>query len=265
MMRTITVTCLIVLCTAVSVHAQDGPTLSLTVTNAGEPTLSAFMQRHLAGCWSAVLPQESPSYRLDLTVTLAVDEMTLLVRPDIRMRGLGLRDAVSVLAVVDSAFMACQLDELSALADVIQPEGMEFRVRADVISRADAALASEAMMAPASGAAAANPEPPMTGSERDAFRLAVSGCWSVEVGSEASQVTLVVDFELDRGGQVIGNNVELVSATDGSADAIDTAFTAARRAILRCQSSTGYSLPDEKYESWRRVRMTFDPSGMRME
>ena len=38
---------------------------------------------------------------------------------------------------------------------------------------------------------------------------------------------------------------------------------AARRAILRCQSG-GYQLPADKYEQWKDVVITFDPSGMRL-
>lgn len=129
----------------------------------------------------------------------------------------------------------------------------------DDIAAALAAAAAE----PPIPAPAANPGPPMTGAEQDAFRIAVSGCWSVDVGSEAARVTLTVSFELGRDGMVIGA-VRFLSGTGGSQAAIDAAFDAARRAVLRCQSATGYRLPDDKYEQWREVEMTFDPSGMRL-
>ena len=45
--------------------------------------------------------------------------------------------------------------------------------------------------------------------------------------------------------------------------AIAAAYQSARRAILRCEKD-GYVLPADKYEQWKEVEMTFDPSGMRM-
>ncbi|SFR32495.1 Cell division and transport-associated protein TolA [Yoonia tamlensis] len=125
-----------------------------------------------------------------------------------------------------------------------------------------AALAVETPAAPATAAApAVAAGPPMTGAERDSFRLSVNRCWNVDPGSVASRVTVEVAFELDRNGQVIGQP-RLVSS-DGDQSAVNIAFEAARRAILRCQSG-GYPLPADKYEQWKDVVFTFDPSGMRL-
>ena len=104
--------------------------------------------------------------------------------------------------------------------------------------------------------------PPMTGSERDAFRVAVNRCWNVDPGSVAARVTVEIGFSLDRSGKVVGNQVNLL-ASDGDQSATNTAFEAARRAILRCQSN-GYQLPADKFDQWKDVVITFDPSGMRL-
>ena len=125
----------------------------------------------------------------------------------------------------------------------------------DVAAALEAALASTAAPAIAAG-------PPMTGSERDSFRLAVNRCWNVDPGSVAARVTVEVVFNLDRDGSVRGNDVRLLSS-QGDSSAVGTAFEAARRAILRCQSG-GYQLPAEKYDQWQEVVITFDPSGMRL-
>ena len=109
----------------------------------------------------------------------------------------------------------------------------------------------------------AQPGPPMTGSEQEGFRLAVNACWNVDPGSQAARVTMSVAFSLDRDGRVQGE-VRQVGATGGDAGATEIAFQAARRAILRCQGQGGYNLPAEKYEQWREVEITFDPSGMRL-
>ena len=102
----------------------------------------------------------------------------------------------------------------------------------------------------------------MTGAERDSFRISVNRCWNVDPGSVAARVTVEVGFNLDRDGRVINNEVRLISS-DGDQGATDIAFSAARRAILRCQSG-GYELPADKYDQWQEVVITFDPSGMRM-
>lgn len=105
--------------------------------------------------------------------------------------------------------------------------------------------------------------PPMTGSEREGFRVAVNRCWNVDPGSVAARVTLEVGFSLDQTGNVVGD-VRQISATGGDANAVSTAFQAARRAILRCQAPNGYQLPADKYGQWKDVVITFDPSGMRL-
>ena len=125
----------------------------------------------------------------------------------------------------------------------------------DVAAALEAAIGSTDAPAVAEG-------PPMTGAERDSFRVSVNRCWNVDPGSVAARVTVEVGFSLDRTGKVEGNEVRLISS-DGDQSATNTAFEAARRAILRCQSG-GYQLPADKYDQWRDVVITFDPSGMRL-
>jgi hypothetical protein len=73
---------------------------------------------------------------------------------------------------------------------------------------------------------------------------------------------MTVGFKLLPDGRVDGD-VRQVSATGGDVGATEIAFQAARRAILRCQSG-GYKLPADKYDQWKEVEITFDPSGMRL-
>jgi hypothetical protein len=127
--------------------------------------------------------------------------------------------------------------------------------------------AVEAALAEAMGLGAAEPAPaptsaPMTGAEREALRVAVQSCWNVDVGSAASRVTVTVGVELDRQGRVTGE-VRRISAEGGDGRAQDTAFQAARRAVLRCQRD-GYDLPVEKYDRWRSLELVFNPEGMRL-
>lgn len=114
----------------------------------------------------------------------------------------------------------------------------------------------------ATDAPAVSAGPPMTGGERESFRISVNRCWNVDPGSVAARVTVEVGFSLTLDGSVIGNEVRLLSS-DGDQSAMSTAFEAARRAVLRCQSG-GYQLPADKYDQWKDVVITFDPSGMRL-
>jgi hypothetical protein len=143
-----------------------------------------------------------------------------------------------------------------------QTETAETPVEADrpsddaVAAALAAALAADTPAAPEVAAG-----PPMTGAERDNFRVSVNRCWNVDPGSVAARVTVEVAFELDRNGMVVGQ--PRLVGSDGDQSATNIAFEAARRAILRCQSG-GYQLPVDKYEQWKDVIFTFDPSGMRL-
>ena len=139
--------------------------------------------------------------------------------------------------------------------DTMTPTPAEPEV--DAVAQALAEAAASAAAAPTAAVAG----PPMTGSERDSFRVSVNRCWNVDPGSVASRVTVEVAFDLDQSGQVVGQP-RLVSS-QGDQSAVATAFEAARRAILRCQSG-GYQLPADKYDQWKEVVITFDPSGMRL-
>ena len=102
--------------------------------------------------------------------------------------------------------------------------------------------------------------PPLTGGERDAFRVAVGQCWVVDPGAQSAGVIVTVGFSLDQTGRVEGD-VRQVSASGGDPATQRAAFDAARRAILRC-GARGFPLPPEKYDQWREVEMTFNPQGM---
>ena len=179
--------------------------------------------------------------REDLTPSGAVDTS---VRPAIRPTRL--TPAPNETAVQDSA-------PTETVAETPADTAVDDALAAALSSAADAGATAPDM-----------PQgPPMTGSEREGFRVAVNRCWNVDPGSVAARVTLEVGFGLDQAGKVIGD-VRQISATGGDTIAVNTAFQAARRAILRCQAPNGYQLPAEKYGQWNYVIITFDPSGMRL-
>ncbi len=106
--------------------------------------------------------------------------------------------------------------------------------------------------------------PPLTGGQIEGFRVAVGNCWNVDSGSAAARVTVTVGFSLDRSGKLVQNSLKFVTATQGESGAINAAFEAARRAIIRC-GAKGYELPLEKYPQWKDIELTFNPEGMRIK
>jgi len=133
-------------------------------------------------------------------------------------------------------------------------------------SQPDTSAAVNAALAEALGEPAASDEtsgPTLTAGETNALRLAVQNCWVVDVGSQAADVTVVIGMSMDVRGKVTHDSLRLVSSTGGEGSAVETAFQSARRAILRCQKE-GYDLPEDKYEQWKEIEMTFNPKDMRI-
>ncbi len=106
--------------------------------------------------------------------------------------------------------------------------------------------------------------PPLTRSEEDALRVSVQRCWNVgSLSSEATRTVVVVAVEMGRDAKPIQSSIRLVGSEGGSEAAVNQAFEAARRAIIRC-GLQGYGLPEEKYAHWQEIEMTFNPERMRI-
>jgi len=137
------------------------------------------------------------------------------------------------------------------------------RAAAQDIAAALAAAQAGAPTPPAPQQPAPAPKgPPLTGREKDALRLAMQKCWNVNPSAESARITVVVSVSMSPDGKPRPRTIKMKSATQGSKSAQQSAFNAARRAILRC-GVKGYKLPVEKYESWRNIEITFNPEKMR--
>ena len=162
-----------------------------------------------------------------------------------------------------AAALAQAAGQLDRAADLMEAEGAVLQLR-PIPDRATLRAIIERLEA---GGWVERPSlyggPPMTGAETEAFRVAVQGCWRVDPGSESSSVQVTVNFQLDRDGRVVGE-VRLVRDSGGAQGAVNAAFEAARRAILRCQTPDGYHLPPDSYDQWQDVTLTFDPLEMRL-
>jgi hypothetical protein len=120
------------------------------------------------------------------------------------------------------------------------------------IERSDASLASLLR----------TPEP-LTDEDRRRVARQISSCWVVDNRADWSKVSVTVRVNLDSDGKVRGD-VELIDYSGGDDVTARGAFEAARRAILRCQSS-GYNLPVESHEEWESSTIAFDANTMRVQ
>lgn len=98
----------------------------------------------------------------------------------------------------------------------------------------------------------------ITDEERRGLILAVQDCWSVPVGiRDASELVVVLAVDLAPNGGLISSPKLIEPKTaDGQ---IQQAFEAARRALIACAP---YNLPPEKYDTWKRLEVVFNPKKM---
>lgn len=124
------------------------------------------------------------------------------------------------------------------------------------------AVADAATQAPQNRSAPAGP--PMTGGEKDAFRVAVQQCWNVgSLSTDALRVTVVLGVTVAQSGVPEAGSIRMIEFTGGTDAAAAQAFEAARRAVIRC-GARGFPLPPEKYDQWREMELVFNPEGMRL-
>ena len=103
---------------------------------------------------------------------------------------------------------------------------------------------------------------PLTGGEKDKFRISVEQCFIRDPGSTWSNMSITVAFDMNPDGKVVQSSVKMTSFKGGNQTEAGFAFNAALRAIVRCQKG-GYDLPMDKYDRWSSVEMVFDIANMR--
>jgi outer membrane biosynthesis protein TonB len=101
----------------------------------------------------------------------------------------------------------------------------------------------------------------MTMQETDALRRQLEGCWNVPIGARDAD-TMTVDIYM-----VVNQDRTLQSAriVDSSRYDSDTFFRAMADSALRAvynPNCSPFELPPDKYETWKTITVTFDPSQM---
>ncbi|UWR23380.1 energy transducer TonB [Sulfitobacter sp. S190] len=147
----------------------------------------------------------------------------------------------------------------ATVADAPQPDTQE--PSSDPVDDAAVQAALEAALSSADADVPTGP--PMSSGEKDALRLAVQACWLVDPGASWARTTVTVAMSMTQDGRVVANSIRMIASEGGDAALAETAFQAARRAILLC-GREGYPLPPEKYGQWKDIEMTFNPERMRI-
>ncbi|MCB2116669.1 MAG: hypothetical protein KDE00_10325 [Rhodobacteraceae bacterium] len=95
-----------------------------------------------------------------------------------------------------------------------------------------------------------------------AFVHAVRPCWTAAPDAPAVRIHMRFSAE----ARPIAPTIRLAGAegADATPVAVEEAFEAARRAILRC-AKNGYPLPPSKFDLWQEVEIVFNPATMGAE
>jgi outer membrane biosynthesis protein TonB len=100
---------------------------------------------------------------------------------------------------------------------------------------------------------------PMSISEIDAIRRHIEGCWNVPAGARDAE-SLIVELRVAMNSDGNVRSVEILDSAGRMGDSFyRTAAESARRAVLQCQP---LPVPPKKYDVWREIYLTFDPSQM---
>ena len=106
--------------------------------------------------------------------------------------------------------------------------------------------------------------PLQSSGQRDGLRVAVPECWNVgALSMDTLGLTVTVAASMQPDGMPDAGSIRLTDAEGGSGAAVERAFYAARRAIIRC-GQDGYDLPPGDYDKWRDVELIFAPDSMRV-
>ena len=107
--------------------------------------------------------------------------------------------------------------------------------------------------------------PPITAGEKDALIVDVKQCWNVgALSSDALRTTVTLSVNMRPDGHPDIGSIKLVGSSGGTGAAVDQAFEAGKRAIVRC-GSDGFPLPADKYARWKTIEIDFNPDKMRMK
>ena len=96
------------------------------------------------------------------------------------------------------------------------------------------------------------------------MQLAIEECWNLgTLSSAALSTTVVVEMELTLDGKPVPNSIKMLAYSGGDDIRAELAFETVLRAIQEC-GADGFELPKDQFETWRRVKLIFNPEKMRV-
>lgn len=101
----------------------------------------------------------------------------------------------------------------------------------------------------------------MTMSEEDALRRQLEGCWNVPFGAKDAQDLRVEIFMVINQDRTL-RDAKIVDQSRYNSDSFYRAAADSALRAVRNPSCSPFQLPADKYDVWKTVTVTFDPSQM---
>ena len=108
----------------------------------------------------------------------------------------------------------------------------------------------------------------LSDSQKADLRREIRSCWNVGSASTAALSTrITVEWIMQPSGAVDVASIQMIGFEGGGQSDANVAFRIARSAIARCENQgnrRGYTLPPDQFQGPVLLRLTFDPSEMRL-
>ncbi len=101
----------------------------------------------------------------------------------------------------------------------------------------------------------------MTMMETDALRHQLAGCWSLPAGAKDADTTTVDIYMVINEDRTL-QSAQIVDQARYNSDSFYAAMADSALRAVRNPNCSPFDLPPDKYESWKTMTVTFDPSQM---
>ena len=101
----------------------------------------------------------------------------------------------------------------------------------------------------------------MTMLETDALRHQLEGCWNIPMGAKDAETTTVDIFMVINPDRTL-QSAQIVDQARYNSDRFFQAMADSAMRAVRNPNCSPFELPPDKYESWKQITVTFDPSQM---
>jgi outer membrane biosynthesis protein TonB len=101
----------------------------------------------------------------------------------------------------------------------------------------------------------------MTMTEEDALRKQLEGCWNLPIGAKDADQLMVDVFMVINPDRTL-RSAQIVDSARYSSDPFFRAMADSAMRAVRNPNCSPFELPPDKYDAWKTVTVTFDPSQM---